>query len=150
MIFIEIINSCGLEGFLKDKCGPRAKTFEHHCSSASYFNLGAPSFVWGAKWLRDLILSACDSVAPQLRGMECGRYGSGCNTILDAVSSDLQTCGTGEHNFRKKADILDHLLVSTHAAKNQKRHLLLLMFWKQTLSSLQNQRPKCLQPNYLP
>jgi len=19
------------EGFLKDKCGPRAKTFEHHC-----------------------------------------------------------------------------------------------------------------------
>ena len=29
-IFIEIINSCGREGFLKDKCGLRAKTFEHH------------------------------------------------------------------------------------------------------------------------
>jgi len=23
------------EGFLKDKCGPRAKKFEHHCSKAS-------------------------------------------------------------------------------------------------------------------
>jgi len=23
------------EGFLKDKCGPRAKTFEHHWSSVS-------------------------------------------------------------------------------------------------------------------
>jgi len=22
------------EGFLKDKCGPRAKTFEHHCFRA--------------------------------------------------------------------------------------------------------------------
>jgi len=23
------------EGFLKDKCGPRAKMFEHHCLSAT-------------------------------------------------------------------------------------------------------------------
>jgi len=23
-----------LEGFLKDECGPRAKTFEHHCSTS--------------------------------------------------------------------------------------------------------------------
>jgi len=27
------------EGFLKDKCGPRAKKFEHHCITASNKNV---------------------------------------------------------------------------------------------------------------
>jgi len=26
------MNSCGPRRFLKDKCGPRAKKFEHRCS----------------------------------------------------------------------------------------------------------------------
>jgi len=33
------------EGFLKDKCGPRAKTFEHRCFKQSRLNLAGKLFL---------------------------------------------------------------------------------------------------------